>query len=171
MVFQCRFPFTFQRYSPKDCHLSSGFLLESSNGLSVAFSNGFSCLRFLACNMLPWSCNNIIEQPAHDVHLVAVTLPYLAQDKGGPSKGGFLNNRLFSSTDLYLCNEINGMCKYTINYSGKSYIIQETTSTRTTFVLARHTHHPARAVTCRTLTVWIVGFAWRCMRAYGQPPY
>ena len=33
----------------------------------------------------------------------------LAQDKGGPSKGGFLNNRLFSHTDLYLCNEINGM--------------------------------------------------------------
>ena len=36
-----------------------------------------------------------------------VPLPYLAQDKGGPSKGGFLNNILFS---LYLCNEINGMC-------------------------------------------------------------
>ena len=41
----------------------------------------------------------------------------LAQDKGGPSKGGFLNNPLFSHTDLYLCNEINGMCIYTINYS------------------------------------------------------
>ena len=34
----------------------------------------------------------------------------LAQDKGGPSEGGFLNNRLFSYTDLYLCNETNGMC-------------------------------------------------------------
>ena len=34
----------------------------------------------------------------------------LAQDKGGPSKGGFLNNRLFSYTVLYLCREINGMC-------------------------------------------------------------
>ena len=34
----------------------------------------------------------------------------LAQDKGGPRKGGFLNDRLFSYTDLYLCNEINGMC-------------------------------------------------------------
>ena len=29
------------------------------------------------------------------------------KDKGGPSKGGFLNNRLFSYTDLYVCNEIN----------------------------------------------------------------
>ena len=34
----------------------------------------------------------------------------LAQDKGGPSKGGFLNSLLFSYTDLYLCNELNGMC-------------------------------------------------------------
>ena len=33
-----------------------------------------------------------------------------AQDKGGPSKGGFLNNIVFSYTDLYLCNEINGIC-------------------------------------------------------------
>ena len=36
----------------------------------------------------------------------------LAQDKGGPSKGGFLNNLIFSYTDLYSCNEINGMCIY-----------------------------------------------------------
>ena len=62
---------------------------------------------------------------------------HLAQDKGGPSKGGFLNNRLFSYTDLYLCNEINGMCILAITYSGKSSNIQETTFTRTTFVLAR----------------------------------
>ena len=34
----------------------------------------------------------------------------MAQDKGGPSKGGFLNNILFSCTDLYLGNAINGMC-------------------------------------------------------------
>ena len=34
----------------------------------------------------------------------------LAQYKGGPSKGGFLNNRLISYTGLYLYNEINGMC-------------------------------------------------------------
>ena len=34
----------------------------------------------------------------------------LAQDKGGPSEGGFLNNRSFSYMDLYSCNEINGMC-------------------------------------------------------------
>ena len=33
----------------------------------------------------------------------------LAQDKGGPGKGGFLNNRLYSYTVLYLCNEINGV--------------------------------------------------------------
>ena len=36
--------------------------------------------------------------------------PCLAQDKGGPSKGGFLNKRLCSYAHLYLCNEINGMC-------------------------------------------------------------
>ena len=35
---------------------------------------------------------------------------HLARDKGGPSKGGFLNNRLCSYTDPYLCNEMNGMC-------------------------------------------------------------
>ena len=29
---------------------------------------------------------------------------HLAQDTGGPSKGGFLNNRLFSHPDLYLRN-------------------------------------------------------------------
>ena len=34
----------------------------------------------------------------------------LAQDKGGPSKGGLLNNRLLSYTDRYLRNEIHGMC-------------------------------------------------------------
>ena len=33
----------------------------------------------------------------------------LAQDKGGPSKGGLLNNILCSYSDTYLCNEINGM--------------------------------------------------------------
>ena len=26
----------------------------------------------------------------------------LAQDKGGPSKGGFLNNMLLSCTDIYI---------------------------------------------------------------------
>ena len=44
----------------------------------------------------------------------------LARDRGGPTKGGFLNNRLFSYADLYLCNEINGMCIHIIYYSGKS---------------------------------------------------
>ena len=39
-----------------------------------------------------------------------IFLRSLAQYKGGPSKGGFLNNRSFSYADLYLCNEINGMC-------------------------------------------------------------
>ena len=34
---------------------------------------------------------------------------HLAQDEGGPSKGGFLNIQAFSYTDLYLCNGINGM--------------------------------------------------------------
>ena len=33
----------------------------------------------------------------------------LAQDKGGPSKGSFLNDILFSYTVVYLCNEINGV--------------------------------------------------------------
>ena len=60
----------------------------------------------------------------------------LAQDKGGHSKGGFLNNQLFSYTNLYLCNEINGTCILIMYYSGTN-IIQETTFTRTTFVLAR----------------------------------
>ena len=37
-----RLNFTCRRYSPKDCHLSSGFFWEISNGLSTACSNGFS---------------------------------------------------------------------------------------------------------------------------------
>ena len=37
----------------KDCHLSSGLLLEClSDGFSKAFSNVFSSLIFLACNLL-----------------------------------------------------------------------------------------------------------------------
>ena len=51
---------------------------------------------------------------SHLVHgircLGTLLLHNLAQDKGGPSKGGFLNNMSFSYTDMYLCNEINGMC-------------------------------------------------------------
>ena len=43
-------------------------------------------------------------------------------DKGGPSKGGFLNNQLSSYTDLCLCHEINGMCKYIIYYSVRKII-------------------------------------------------
>ena len=69
--------------------------------------------------------------------LGSLTVPALAQDKGGPSKGGFLNSRLVSYTDLYLCNDINGMCIYITYYSGKIYFFQEATFTRTTFVLAR----------------------------------
>ena len=48
----------------------------------------------------------------------------LAQDKGGPSKGGFLNNILCSYTDICLCNEIHGVCtnnrllRKIIEYSG-----------------------------------------------------
>ena len=41
----------------------------------------------------------------------------LAQDKGGPSKGGFLNNRSFSYTDLYVCNESISFRKIN-DYSG-----------------------------------------------------
>ena len=67
---------------------------------------------------------------------LGVWLP-LAQDKGGPSKGGFLNNRLFSYMDVYLCNELSGMCMKITYDLGQSSIIQETTFTRTTFVLAR----------------------------------
>ena len=47
------------------------------------------------------------------VTIVIITwmhLPLSGKDKGGPSKGGFLNYILLSYTDTYLCNEINGMC-------------------------------------------------------------
>ena len=37
--------------------------------------------------------------------------PISGKDKGGPSKGGFLNNILYSYTVLYVCNEINGAYK------------------------------------------------------------
>ena len=55
------------------------------------------------------------------------------KDKGGPGKGGFLNNHIFSCTVLYLCNEVNGVYKTNILFI-TAYIIQETTFTRTTFV-------------------------------------
>ena len=45
--FQWHFPtelHSCQSYFPKGCHLSSTLLLESSNGLSVTFSNGLSFL-------------------------------------------------------------------------------------------------------------------------------
>ena len=65
------------------------------------------------------------------VTISIITIIILEQDKGGPSKCGFLNNRLFSYTDLYSCNTINGVCVYIYIYiymtyhSGKSYIIQK----------------------------------------------
>ena len=42
----------------------------------------------------------------------------LAQDKGGPGKVGFQNNRLLPYTDLYFCNDIM-VCVY------KSCVIQD----------------------------------------------
>ena len=42
---------------------------------------------------------------------ITTVITLLAQDKGGPSKGSFLNNTLCSYTDLCVCNDINGMCK------------------------------------------------------------
>ena len=47
---------------------------------------------------------------SHVQGLRAGPIQLLAQDKGGPSQGGFLNNILCSYTDLYLCSEIHGMC-------------------------------------------------------------
>ena len=55
----------------------------------------------------------------------------------GPSKGGLLNNMLFPYAGICLCHEINGMCMWITYYSEEYSIIQETTFTRTTFVLAR----------------------------------
>ena len=48
----------------------------------------------------------------------------LAQDKGGPSKGGFLNNRLFSYTDIYIYIYIYIMKLMVCVYN--EYSIQET---------------------------------------------
>ena len=53
-------------------------------------------------------------QPLVQCHLsnarIVQQVRILAQDKGGPSKGAFLNDHLFSYTDLYVCNDINGVC-------------------------------------------------------------
>ena len=64
------------------------------------------------------------------------------KDKGGPSKGGFLNNLWFSSWIIYY------LYTHTIIFTTqiyiriwKSSIIQETTSTRTTFVLRQQTQN------------------------------
>ena len=38
----------------------------------------------------------------HDAWVLAPPKERLAQDEGGPSKGGFLNNRLISYADIYI---------------------------------------------------------------------
>ena len=61
---------------------------------------------------------------SNDNNLNNVIRYLLGKDKGGPSKGGFLNDRSFSHTVPYLCNEINGVYQNNrllmniIDYSG-----------------------------------------------------
>ena len=50
----CPTEVTCQWYLPKDCHLSSGCLLDVSHGCSEAFSDECSCLWRLVCTTLPW---------------------------------------------------------------------------------------------------------------------
>ena len=133
-----------------------------------------SCLLLLArlynivCSCLRFSAESAIISLRVSSAIVClfVIVHFFAQDKGGPSKGGFLIHRLFSNTDLYLCNEIKSMCVYITCYSGQSSIIQETTFTRTPLVLARVlvcllfmcVHHLLRA-TCVFLIVLLCAFA------------
>ena len=66
--------------------------------------DGFQCR--LSCQ------THVLVRSDRDLHSL------LAKDKGGPSKGGFLNTILFSYMDLYSCNEINGgMCIYIYIYN------------------------------------------------------
>ena len=74
------------------------------------------------------TCTGVRPQSSQDYVRSCIAIPFyasillhiypsifvsiLAQDTGGPSKGGFLNNRLLSYTDLYLCNEIDGVYEH-----------------------------------------------------------
>ena len=49
--------FAVQRYFPKDCHFPSGFLLENSNGFSVASSKWHFTFCDFWCNLLPQLLN------------------------------------------------------------------------------------------------------------------
>ena len=88
-------------------------------------------------------------------------LGFSGKDTGGPSKGGFLKNRLFSYIYIYIYT-------HTINFIAQIYtriwncsIIQEITFTRTTFVL-RQALLAAISHSCR--------LSWLSVRASRQKP-
>ena len=87
---------------------------------NAAYLNTTQILWFKGSRLERKSLQGDIKQETYRKHPVL----QLAQDKGGPSKGGFLNNiyiyiYICSHTDLYVCNEINGRCLQAIYYSGK----------------------------------------------------
>ena len=65
-----------------------------------------------------------ISKPERSPAVAESHTGFSGKDKAGPSKGGFLNDRLFSHTVLYLCNEIIGVYQNNrllmkiIDYSG-----------------------------------------------------
>ena len=57
---QWHFLTDYQLHFPMDCHVPSGFVLDISDGLSVAFSNDISLLTVLMCNLCPGRLHRII---------------------------------------------------------------------------------------------------------------
>ena len=58
-------------------------------------------------------------------NLCDVIVQCSGKDKGGPSKGGFLNNQLFSYTVLYVCNEINGVYKHDVLFMKNNILFRK----------------------------------------------
>ena len=113
--------FSFQQDVPKDCHLSSGCLLEVSNGLSVAFSYGNSLLWFMVCNILPWTTKNNSEigaqySEALDIHgPFSDSTPSLAPKMGRKAWDGFHLKRLFSGK----CSALRAVLKVLVVWASQ----------------------------------------------------
>ena len=88
--------------------LESSYLFKLSLLDNCRTSRGLDCVQIITLDITV----QIVGPRGASIVFRIVGLPL----EGGPSKGGFLNNRLFCYTDLYWCKEINGMLIYIYIY-------------------------------------------------------
>ena len=109
--------FTCQWYVPKDCHLSSGFLPESSKGFSVTFSNEFLLVWILVCIILPRDlfAANLRTCSAAFSNIISLFSRRLAFSNG--CSAAFSNISLFLSLSIYIYIYIHTcVCVYIYMY-------------------------------------------------------